>query len=193
MNNRLIRILIFNLAETLLIMLIGKLLNLPINFILMVILTFLISRGFAGQSFHFKSWKRCLIWSSLILLSLFLIVKFNFIISILFTIFSAMIMTGRANIDDLYLWTGRTSKYQALKDLVGISPNNPIILDNEEYWRKNYPIRYDIFRYYFRENKTYREIAEIKDFDDNTIIKKECLTIYSILEKPLFLPPINKI
>ena len=45
---------------------------------------------------------------------------------------------------------------------------------------------------YFRENKTYQEIAEIKGFEDNTITKKECSTIYSILERPLGLPPIKK-
>ena len=45
---------------------------------------------------------------------------------------------------------------------------------------------------YFRENKTYKEIGEIKDLDSNTIIKKECATIYSILERPLNLPPIEK-
>lgn len=192
MNKFFIKSLIFNIAETLLIILIGKFLNLPINFIIMIMLTFMVTRGFLGKSLHFKSAYRCCVWSCLILLSLFLIVKIDFKISVLFAIFSAFIMTGKSNINDMYLWSGRTSKYDALKDLIAISPNNIIVIENEEYWRKNYPIRYDIFRYYFRENKTYKEIVEIKNFDDNTIIKRECATIYSILEKPLNLPPINK-
>lgn len=128
----------------------------------------------------------------LILLSLFLITKVGLILSIIFTVFSAYIMTGKANVQDMYLWSGKTSKYEALKDLVAVSPNNAIILEHEDYWRKNYPIRFDIFRLYFRENKTYQEIAEIKGFSDNTIMKNECKTIYSILEKPLNLPPITK-
>ena len=121
-----------------------------------------------------------------------MILKIDLRISILLTIFSAFIMTGRSNIKDMYLWSGKSSKYDALKDLIAISPNNPIILEHEQYWLKFYPMRYDIFQLYFREHKTYQEIAEIKGFDDNTITKRECATIYSILERPLNLPPISK-
>lgn len=183
---------IFNIAETILIFLVGILLKLEVNNIIMVMLCFMISRGFFGKSLHFKTWYRCLIWSSLILLSLFLVLRIDLKISILFTIFSAFIMTGTSNIKDMYLWTGKSSKYNALKDFVSLSPNNPIILEHEEYWRKNYPIRYEIFKMYFRENKTYQEIVELKGLEDNSIIKKECATVYSILEKPLNLPPIKK-
>ena len=189
---RIISTLIFNIAETILIFLVGRMLGLETNNIIIVMLCFMISRGCLGQSLHFKTFYRCLVWSLLILLSLFLILKIDLKISILFTIFSAFIMTGRSNIKDMYLWSGKASKYDALKDLIAISPNNSIILEHEEYWRKNYPIRYDIFKLYFRENKTYKEIAEIKIYDDNTITKRECATIYSILERPLNLPPLNK-
>ena len=184
--------LIFNIAETILIYLIGRLLGLPINEIITIMLSFMISRGFFGNALHFKTWYRCLIWSSLILLSLFLILKVDLKVSILFTIFSAFIMTGKSNIKDMYLWSGKSSKYDALKDFISFSPNNPIILEHEEYWRKNYPIRYKIFKLYFRDNNSYDEIKEIENLPDNTIIKKECATVYSILEKPLGLPPIKK-
>lgn len=189
---RIISTSLFNIAETILIFLIGKILGLETNNIIMIMLCFMISRGFFGKSLHFKTWYRCLIWSLLILLSLFLILKIDLTISILFTIFSAFIMTGRSNINDMYLWSGKTSKYEALKDFIAVSPNNSIILEHEDYWRKNYFTRYKIFKYYFRDNKSYEDIKEIEPDLDNTIIKKECATIYSILEKPLLLPPINK-
>ena len=189
---RIITTLIFNIAETILIFLVGRMLGLEVKNIIMIMLCFMVSRGCLGQGIHFKTWYRCLIWSLLILLSLFVLFKVDLIISILFAIFSAFIMTGKSNINDMYLWSGKASKYDALKDLISISPNNTIILEHEEYWRKNYPIRYDIFKYYFRENKSYKEIADLKGFDDNTITKRECATIYSVLERPLNLPPINK-
>ena len=185
--------LIFNIVETLIIFMCGIALNLEIKYVLVIMLTFMISRGFFGKALHFKTWYRCLIWSSFIMLSLFVLLKVDLILSILFAIFSAFIMTGKSNIKDMYMWTGKISKYDALKDFVAISPNHPILLEHEEYWRRNYPIRYEIFKMYFRENKTYQEIAEIKGFEDNTITKKECSTIYSILERPLGLPPIKKI
>ena len=185
--------LIFNIVETLIIFMCGIALNLEIKYVLVIMLTFMISRGFFGKALHFKTWYRCLIWSTFIMLSLFVLLKVDLILSILFAIFSAFIMTGKSNIKDMYMWTGKVSKYDALKDFVAISPNHPILLEHEEYWRRNYPIRYEIFKMYFRENKTYQEIADIKGFDDNTITKKECSTIYSILERPLGLPPIKKI
>lgn len=185
--------LIFNIVETLIIFMCGIALNLEIKYVLVIMLTFMISRGFFGKALHFKTWYRCLIWSTFIMLSLFVLLKVDLILSILFAIFSAFIMTGKSNIKDMYMWTGKVSKYDALKDFVAISPNHPILLEHEAYWRKNYPIRYEIFKMYFRENKTYQEIANIKGFDDNTITKKECSTIYSILERPLGLPPIKKI
>lgn len=184
--------LIFNIVETLIIFMCGIALNLEIKYVLVIMLTFMISRGFFGKALHFKTWYRCLIWSTFIMLSLFVLLKVDLILSILFAIFSAFIMTGKSNIKDMYMWTGKISKYDALKDFIAISPNHPILLEHEEYWRRNYPIRYEIFKMYFRENKTYQEIAETKGFEDNTITKKECCTIYSILERPLGLPPIKK-
>ena len=113
-NKKLIDDLLFNITEVLLILLIGKLLNLPISNTLIVILTFIISRGCFGKTLHFKTWYRCLIWSAVILLSLFLILKIDLILSILFTIYSAFIMTGKSNINDMFLWNnnGEPSKYQ---------------------------------------------------------------------------------
>lgn len=184
--------LIFNIVETLIIFMCGIALNLEIKYVLVIMLTFMISRGFFGKALHFKTWYRCLIWSTFIMLSLFVLLKVDLVLSILFAIFSAFIMTGKSNIKDMYMWTGKISKYDALKDFIAISPNHPILLEHEEYWRRNYPIRYEIFKMYFRENKTYQEIAETKGFEDNTITKKECCTIYSILERPLGLPPIKK-
>lgn len=189
---KLLPTLIFNIVETLIIFLCGLALNLEIKYVLVIMLTFMISRGFFGKALHFKDWYRCLIWSLLILLSLFVLLKVDLVISILFAIFSVFIMTGKSNIKDMYLWTGKVSKYDALKNFVAISPNHPILLEHEEYWRKNYPMRYEIFVLYFRENQTYEYIAKLKGFDDNTITKRECATIYSILERPLGLPPVER-
>lgn len=184
--------LIFNIAETILIFLMGRLLGLPVNYIIIIMLTFMISRGCFGKALHFKTWYRCLVWSLLILLSLFVLLKVDLVVSIMFAIFSAFIMTGKSNICDMYLWTGKVSKYDALKNFVAISPNHPILIEHEEYWRKNYPMRYEIFQLYFRENQTYEYIAKLKGFDDNTITKRECATIYSVLERPLGLPPVAR-
>ena len=124
---RIISTLIFNIAETILIFLVGRMLRLEINNIIIVMLCFMVSRGFFGKTLHFKTWYRCLIWSLLILL-----------------------------------------RFTLLRQ------------------------KFTLSNFSLYENKTYQEIAELKGFDDNTITKRECATIYSVLERPLNLPPIIK-
>ena len=127
MNKKFIFSLLFNLVETLLIFLIGRLLNLPIPYIIMIMLTFMISRGCFGKTLHFKTWYRCLVWSAAIMLSLFLILKIDLVLSILFAIYSAFIMTGKSNIQDMYLWNNNNepSKYQNMPYLRSPHPPPP--------------------------------------------------------------------
>lgn len=173
MNKSLIKTLIFNIAETLLIILIGKLLNLPINFIIMIILTFCISRGFLGKALHFKSAYRCLIWSALILLSLFLIVKLDLKISILFTIFSAFIMTGKSNIQDMYLWKpANESKYRDIEEYIKYNEFSNNLLDFEEALKRRDNLLYLIYKYRFKDKMTFSEMSEKLDMENPRIVEK---------------------
>lgn len=185
-----LRILLFNICETIVVFLLGNVFNVSTNIRIMFMVVFFLTRMIVGEPKHYKKAYKCAIWSGLVFLSLYSLSSLDLIVIILLTIFTGFISTGKADIKDTFMWSGRASKYDALKNFIALSPNNSIVLEHEEYWRKNYPIRYDIFKYYFRENRTYQEIVDIKNFDDNTIIKRECKTIYSILEQPLGLPPI---
>ena len=146
---------------------------------------------FCGQPKHYKKAYQCFIWSTLTFTSVYVLTDLDIYVTILLTIFTGFIATGRANIDTMYMWKGSSSKYEALINIVAFSPNNQILLEHEEYWRKNYPIRFQIFRLFFRERKTYEEIVEELDLPDNKLIQKECKSIYDILERPLGLPPIG--
>ena len=173
MNKRFIKTLIFNIAETLLIILIGKLLNLPINFIITIILTFCISRGFLGKSLHYKAWYRCLVFSALILLSLFLVVKIDFKLSVLFTIFSAFIMTGRSNIEDMYLWKpANESKFADIDEYIKYNELNPKLLDFEEALKRKDNLLFIIYKYRFRDKLTFAEMSEKLDMENPRIAEK---------------------
>lgn len=96
---------IFNVAETLVIILIGVLLLKLNTFQLTIILlTFAITRVLTKSAIHYKSWKLCLIWSSLQLFSLFLTAKVNLIIGVLTTTFAGIILSGKGNINDMFMW-----------------------------------------------------------------------------------------
>lgn len=191
-----IRVLAFNIIETITIYMIGLALKISNNYIIALMIIFFLTRTVCGKfpkgkSKHYKKAYQCFIWSTLIFTSVYVITDLHIYITILLTIFTALIVTGIADINELYMWKGNHSKYNALIDFLAVSPNNPIILEHEEYWRKNYPMRYDIFILFFRERKSYEDIVEIKDLPDNKIIQRECKSIYDILEKPLNLPSIE--
>lgn len=173
MNKNFLKALIFNVAETILIILIGKLLNLPINFIIIVILTFCISRGFLGKALHFKTWYRCLVYSCLILLSLFLIVKIDLKISILFTIFSAFIMTGKCNIQDIYLWKpANQSNYKDIEEYIKYNEFSNDLLDFEEALKRRDNLLYLIYKYKFKDKMTFSEMSEKLEMENPRIAEK---------------------
>jgi len=166
-----IKSLVFNIAETLLIFLIGRLLCLPINDIITIMITFMISRACFGQPLHFKTWYRCLVWSLLVLLSLFLILKVDLTISILFAIFSALIMTGKGNVEDMYLWKPNgESKYKDIEEYVKYNMTNKILIDFEENLQKRDNLLYIIYKYKFHEHLSFGQISEKLDGMENVRI-----------------------
>ena len=170
-NKQFIGSLIFNIAETVLIFLVGRLLNLPTNFILIVMLTFCITRGCLGNALHFKTWYRCLVWSTLILLTLFMILKIDLILSIIFAIFSGFIMTGKSNINDMYLWKPKNeSKYSDIEEYIKYNMTNSDLIQFEENLKKRDDLLYLIYKYRFKENLSFSQISEKLDGMENVRI-----------------------
>lgn len=161
---------IFSIAETIIVVLIGMLLKLPINYIILVLFTFIITRFIIARSthnklIHFKTWYRCLIWSLLVMLSLFVLLHVDLVISITFAIFSAFIMTGKSNIEDMYLWKNSDdpSKYQDVIEYVKYNSLDDKLLEFEDKIRNRDKLEYLIYKYKFKENKTFNEMSELLD------------------------------
>lgn len=173
-NKKLMRSIIFNIAETVLILLSGLALKLELKYIIMVMLVFAISRGFFGKSLHFKTWYRCLIWSLLVLTSIFVILKVDLVISILFAIFSAFIMTGRSDINDVYLWknNGEPSKYEDIIEFIKYHELDNKLIEFETKIKNRNNLEYLIYKYRFKENKTFSEISELLDIDNPRIVEQ---------------------
>ena len=164
----------FNIVETILIFLIGKLLDLPINFVIMIMLTFVLSRMCFGKTMHFKTWYRCLVCSLTIMLSLFLILKVDLVISILFTIFSALIMTGRANINDMYLWKPKSEgKYKDIEEYVKYNMTNSKLIEFEENLKKADDVLFLIYKDKFKKEMSLNKISkELEGMDTARIVEK---------------------
>ena len=166
--------LIFNIAETIIIALMGILLKLPINYIILVMLTFMIARGLFGKSLHFKAWYRCLVWSALIMLSLFVLLKVDLVVSITFAIFAAFIMTGKSNIYDMYLWKNydEPSKYQDIIDYIKYNELDDKLLEFESKIKRRNNLEYLIYKYRFKDGKTFNEMSELLDMDNPRIVEQ---------------------
>lgn len=171
---KLLPTIIFNIAETIIIFLIGILLDLDVKYITIIMLTFMISRGLFGKTLHFKTWYRCLIWSTLIMLSLFVLFKVDLVISIMFAIFSAFIMTGKSNISDMYLWNNHNepSKYIDIMEFIKYNEFDDRLVEFENKLKTMKSVEYLVYKYRFKDGKTFNEISELLDMDGPRIVEK---------------------
>ena len=155
---------IFNVAEFLIVILIGELLELTIEKMIILVLLFSICRMAFKKALHYKDWKRCILMTSLFFLSLFIVAKSNFLLALILTIFEAMILTGTGNIDDTFMWGGNRLN-QEVYDWVRFNPNNERLLKYEQHLKENDKQKYIIFEYRFRKFKSYSEISKLMDID----------------------------
>lgn len=160
---------IFNIAETCLIVLIGMLVNVPIIYVVFIIGIFLITRGLLGKVIHFKTWYRCLVWSLLLMLSLLELFHVDLMLCIISAMFTAYILTGRANIQDMYLWKNydEPSKYQDIIDYIENNEFNEKLLEFESKLEELSELEFLIYKSKFKEDMTFREMSELLDNMDN--------------------------
>lgn len=161
---------IFNIVETLLLILMAYLLKIGLVNTLLVFFTFQISRFYFKMPKHYKAWQQCLIWTLLIFVSLFVVARVDITIGILATIFSAYILSGKADIGDMYMWNkGKTSKYQKLYDYIKYNGLSTELIEMENNL-KNYDTQmYLVYKRRFREDKSFEAIREEFDLENPRI------------------------
>lgn len=108
------------------------------------------------------------------MLSLFVLLKIDLVLSIVFAIFSAFIMTGRSNINDMYLWKNgdEPSKYQDIIEYIRYNELDDKLLEFEEKIKKRNNLEYLIYKYRFKESKTFSEISELLNMDNPRIVEQ---------------------
>jgi len=190
---QLILTLIFNLAETTTIALLGTLLNVPFCYTALIIIVFMLTRVaflfmFSAKIFHFKTWYRCVIWSTLIMLSLFVLLKVDLVVSIGFAIFAGYIMTTQSNLikrkldidtdvtitdvfSSMYLWKAPNTpgKYYDIEEYIKYNEFDTKLLEFEDKLRAKSNVDYLIYKYRFLENKTFNEMKEILGMENPRI------------------------
>lgn len=166
---------IFNVLETVILILMAWWLKIGIVNTLIIFFTFQISRFYFKFPKHYKDWRKCLIWTCLIFSSMFIIAKINIAVGCLCTIFCAYILSDNADIRDMYMWRkNNESKYKALEDYIKYKRlcDNHKLIDIEKQLAEDDSELYVFYKRRFIEGKTFREISEEFDIDNPRIVEK---------------------
>lgn len=184
-NKKLEKVLAFlvELIEFIIISIIAvKFLNTSIVDLLIILLTFFISRFSIGSVGHYKivsyfdaGWRRCFFWTSSLILSLCLTAKLGIVVGFLFTIFTSYVISGKANIENMSLgWKTKSqkSKYSDIEDFIKYNPMDNNLLDFENKLKAKDNLSYLIYKYRFIDKLTFAEISERLDLDNPRIVEK---------------------
>ena len=168
---------VFNVAETGLIIIFGMILKLKITDIILVILLFGFTRIATRGGIHYKSWAKCLMWSLFLVISLFILVKIDMRIAIVMTIFSGLITSKKADIKDwsMYRNTVKERKYRELEYYISKNKGSKelknfeeILTQLNEQYSERYKVNfYEVYKLYFLENKSFEDIIKITNIYDN--------------------------
>lgn len=175
---------IFNCSEIAVIFLLGKLIGLKLDFMLIIFVAFAMIRISLGGAMHYKDWYRCMIWSALVFLSLFVVAKAGFTLSIIMTILCGITLTKRGNlhdnfindnergnISDIFQWKKET-KYQDVDNYIKYNSLDNKLITFEKNLKERDNLSYLIYKYRFVDHKTFKEISKILDMDNPRIVEK---------------------
>ena len=87
---------------------------------------------------------------------------------ILLTIFTGFVSTGKADINDMFMWKGSDLNQQVF-EWVKFNQDNKKLIEYEHNLEKTDKRKYFIYVYRFKEFKKYSEIAELMETDPQRI------------------------
>ena len=148
-----VRILIFNIVETIIIFLLGNIFNVEMNIRIMFMVTFFLTRMVIGKPKHYNKAYKCCLWSSLVFLSLYSLSSLDLLATILLTIFTGFISTGRADINDMYMWKGKETKYRDIEEYIKYNSMSDDLIDFEKKLKEKDGISFLIYKYRFKEGR----------------------------------------
>lgn len=158
-------ILLFNVVEMVCVYLVGRLLGLPTDYTIMLMLLFIVLRMTFKKPMHYKSPYVCFIMTLLVFLSLFMVFHIDLSICVLSTVFASYVLTGKGNIGDMFMWSGKSSKFDDVMDYIKFNEFNDNVIKFEAKIKEQDNLSYLVYKYRFKERKSFNEISELLDLD----------------------------
>lgn len=162
-------VVLFQVFEIGTLLIVGGVMNLSYFYMGYVMLTFFLGRTFLGNPLHYRAWQKCFIWTTLVFTSIFFILKIDLYLTILVTLFAGFVLTGRANLTDMFMWKGKTTKYQDVIDYIKYHPLSDSLVQFEENVKKQDDVTYLIYKYRFKDELSFSEISERLQMDTQRI------------------------
>lgn len=180
MNKKFLFSLCFNIVETIVIFFIGKIFNISSSIIIVLMVTFFITRLLCGKPKHYNKAYRCFLWSTLTFTSVYALTDLNIYAVILLTIFAGFIATGRADIKDMYQWKGTNSNYADIEEYIKYNSLDNKLIEFENKLQEKDKLLYLVYKYRFKEKMTFSQISEKLDLDNPRIVEKLNTIAFSI-------------
>jgi ABC-type uncharacterized transport system substrate-binding protein len=98
--------------------------------------------------------------------------KVDLYVSILITIFDAYLLTGRANVEDMFMWKGKSSKHQDVFDYIKHNSLDNSIIEFERKLKEQDNLAYLIYKYRFKDKMTFAQMSERLDLENPRIAEK---------------------
>lgn len=172
---------IFNIVEISIIITIGIWMNVKLEEIIILFLLFFIARITSYKPMHYKSPILCMIGSTLVFCSFFGLTKVNIFLAIGMTVFESIILTGRGDIKNCFLFENDEDKkkYRELKRFIHEHKNteklnkfeNRLKEFNNKYSDRFKVNLYEVYYLIFYKELSYAKVLkEMHLRDDNHII-----------------------
>lgn len=162
----------FNIVETIIIFMIGLIFKVSSAYIIVLMITFFLTRMLCKQPMHYNKWYRCFIWSLLTFTSVYALTDMPIVATIFLTVFAGFIATGRADIEDMYQWKGKNSNYSDIEEYVKYNSMNNDLIEFEKKLKEKDKLLFLVYKYRFKDNLTFSEISEKLDLNNARIVEK---------------------
>lgn len=163
-----VKVLFFNIMETVIIFLLGNIFDVDISIRIMFMVLFFLTRMIIGKPKHYNKAYKCCLWSCLVFLSLYSLSSLDMLAIIILTVFTGYISTGKADINSMFMWGGNDLNKQVFS-WVKFNQDNKELIKYEERLKETDKQKYFIFEYRFREFKSFSEIANLMDMTTQRI------------------------
>lgn len=167
-----IKVLSFNIIETVIIFFLGNIFNVDMNIRIMFMVTFFLTRMIIGKPKHYNKAYRCALWSFLVFTSLYSLSSLDLIAIIFLTIFTGFVSTGRADTKEMFMWKGKNSKYKDIEEYIKYNSMSNELIEFEKKLKEQDNLLFLIYKYKFKEGMTFTEMSEKLSLDNPRIVEK---------------------